>query len=382
MVRLRAACPPAIQVVVPEPVIWEWAQHAKVAAELSISEARRVDDCVVALARPQVPPVLELVARIERALPDDISVWRVEGEDALSALRAQVLQIEGAEQRGGIKTGAIDHLIAACVAEHLGTVSPPWEVVLVTGDKRLQSRVRTMERVRCARDRNELIAMVHKLTKEAEQIAQAQTLNMFSQLKESLLSSQVRIASPDGTIDVPRASTEVVRVTVDRVRDFRITDVFLAELQQGDVDRIGTAMFHAAAGLEFSEWTIEQTAVDDFEMTNGERWDSDGFVTAPIEFRMTPDRSITSARVSGEVAAVVEEELFSAAVSGIDDVYVPATDPRRDNVRVKDLWVNEVSTKSVIATLFPQLTSFQRDAIDEHIETTYWIKRDDIEEWD
>ena len=129
------------EVVVPEVVVWEWAEHAAHAIEQLLDQTARlpVDGAVYQpVAQPICPSKDDLIRAIESNLPPGVSIWRATPDQHADAVRAQVLQIGTAERKGGVKTGAADHLVAECVAAQLEDRRNAEAVVLASNDKRLR----------------------------------------------------------------------------------------------------------------------------------------------------------------------------------------------------------------------------------------------------
>jgi rRNA-processing protein FCF1 len=127
--------------VVPEVVIWEWAEHAAAAFDALRDQHKHfpVDPQLIGLpALPEPPSKKELVPIIERSLPAGVEVWKAAPQTWRDAVEAQVLQTGTGERKEGVKTGAADHLVLACVRETMHDRSNAEAVVLATGDKRLR----------------------------------------------------------------------------------------------------------------------------------------------------------------------------------------------------------------------------------------------------
>lgn len=129
------------EVVVPEVVVWEWAEHAAQAIEQLVDQTARlpVDAAVYEPAKQPIRPSKDdLIRAIESNLPPGVSIWRATPDQHADAVRAQVLQTGTAERKGGVKTGAADHLVAECLAAQLQERRNAEAVVLASNDKRLR----------------------------------------------------------------------------------------------------------------------------------------------------------------------------------------------------------------------------------------------------
>lgn len=130
-----------VEIVVPEVVIWEWAEHAVTTIEALVDEhlRLRVDRLLYAPpVMPEPPDKEALVASIRDSLPRGVRVWRPNSHESLDAVRAQVLQTGTGDRKKGVKTGAADHLVLACVSAQLGDRQSAEAVVLASGDKHLR----------------------------------------------------------------------------------------------------------------------------------------------------------------------------------------------------------------------------------------------------
>lgn len=172
LARLIKEAGDSADVVIPEVVVWEWAQHAY-ATYVAVEEAAkavRVDASI--LARPVVTPapsVEELAERIENSFPAQVRLWSPDGDVWRSALRDQVLQVGSGETKGDVKTGAADAVVLACV-EAESAVSED-VVLLVTNDKKLQKNALMFENVRCATGEKGLLAAMYSFTPATDDLA-------------------------------------------------------------------------------------------------------------------------------------------------------------------------------------------------------------------
>jgi hypothetical protein len=146
-------------VVIPEVVVWEWAQHAFDAlqeARVALDKASRDVDGRLCLTLPelQVPDVLQLVDTISSVLLEMPGVTILASDDASpsDAVQQQVLQIGLGIRKAGVKTGAADALVLSSVEV---LVESCIEVVLCSGDKLLAE---TTEKLDLADDQKVSVA--------------------------------------------------------------------------------------------------------------------------------------------------------------------------------------------------------------------------------
>jgi hypothetical protein len=149
-------------VVVPEVVVWEWAQHtheALTAAQREGTRARRASDPALGVAVPplDVPPVTEIAGRIRAhiAAVPSAAVATTDPEGAVDAIAQQVMQTgTGSRSKDGTKTGAPDALIVRTVEIELESAE---QVVVATGDQHLAEVVGELEEdVVIVRDQRDL----------------------------------------------------------------------------------------------------------------------------------------------------------------------------------------------------------------------------------
>jgi hypothetical protein len=137
-------------IIVPEVVIWEWAEHAVRSYQSLVDQAAdtKIDPLLVHVPPlPEVPDVQDLAETIIAELPNRYEVRRPSPAELLDAVRAQVQQVGAGERKNGTKTGAADDLIRATVKaefDHWDGLEP---IVLASADKNL-GKV-------CAADRGE-----------------------------------------------------------------------------------------------------------------------------------------------------------------------------------------------------------------------------------
>lgn len=130
-----------VEIIVPEVVVWEWAEHAVATLDALVEQHKRlrVDRSLYpAPSMPEPPAKEDLVTILSRALPKEITVWKPTHDEWRAAVRAQILQTGSGERKQGVKTGAADHLVMACVQEQLDERLEAEAIVLASRDKKLQ----------------------------------------------------------------------------------------------------------------------------------------------------------------------------------------------------------------------------------------------------
>jgi rRNA-processing protein FCF1 len=130
-----------VEIVVPEVVVWEWAEHTAATVDALVEQHERfpVDRSLYAPPPlPQAPTRTEFVSIVMGALPKEITLWKPSKDDWRAAVEAQVLQTGTGERKEGVKTGAADHVVMACVRSQMDERLDAEAIVLATGDKNLQ----------------------------------------------------------------------------------------------------------------------------------------------------------------------------------------------------------------------------------------------------
>lgn len=140
--QLRSIVGDNSSIVVPEVVVWEWAEHAhraQFALSLTVEQHRVDPEIISPITVPATPSIEELIAAITSALLDaGVEIWRPKPETWKDALRQQVLQVGSGEMKKDVKTGAADAVVLACAEEIQHVSEPP--VILLSSDSRLRGR--------------------------------------------------------------------------------------------------------------------------------------------------------------------------------------------------------------------------------------------------
>lgn len=170
--ELRTVVGRGVSIVVPEVVIWEWADHARsahVALEEAIKKHRVHGELVDRPIIVPAPSIEDLVRRIEASLPYDVTVWRPSEDAWRAAVRDQVLQVGSGEIKGNVKTGASDAIVFACV-EHESNHAEG-AVVVLTSDKLLRKNVTArFDNVRAASGTGALLQALNTFVPDTEDL--------------------------------------------------------------------------------------------------------------------------------------------------------------------------------------------------------------------
>lgn len=172
--KLLLVLGPGVEVVVPEVVIWEWAEHAfrLIEAVRNAHADCKVDSLLFSVpALPAVPEKAKLVQVIRSALQEEcgvndeaatVTIWQPPAEVFARSVKAQVLQTGASERKKGVKTGAADQLIVECVRSVLDGRQSTGSFLLASSDKGLiNACVREFEeRVVAPKGQNELLKHV------------------------------------------------------------------------------------------------------------------------------------------------------------------------------------------------------------------------------
>lgn len=325
----------AADIVIPEVVIWEWAEHAWAAHAALRTQLQefRVDPIVV--EKPtleQIASKADIVREIEAALPREVTVWRPSKDDLRDALKDQVLQLGNGERKQGVKTGAADSTVLACVRDQIGDRRNAEAVVLATNDDLLRQA--------CAeRFPNEvlLVAGTADLLKKLRTFEPAR--DELNEAVEESIKSQV--TDGDSPIATALATLEMgFRFSVDPVKSIEDTDhasvptkelvslgridiVELHDLLVTDphgVDRVGLADLRIFADLKITQLELRKVPGDD--ATWAVAFDGDvpgGYIDLQVEVRFDAHWEVVSVSPSGEALIHFDDEESEESDAHIDE---------------------------------------------------------------
>lgn len=175
-------------VVVPEVVVWEWAEHAHNALTVLRQHCRhashRVDPALgLPIAEPALPTVEELVQSISRLVESmDIDVRSTDPDSAVEAIRQQVLQVGHGSRTEGVKTGAADVLVLSAVEQAAEDV----RVVLCSRDRALAAMAESLPRVRAVQAERELWEMLLKVAPAMDDVASRVSAYLLKAIQKSI----------------------------------------------------------------------------------------------------------------------------------------------------------------------------------------------------
>jgi hypothetical protein len=192
----------SIEILVPEPVVWEWAEHlyrdvatARTPYVEALAAARaagvQVRDNPVS---DELADVESTVAALQKALDEIVGVRVLALSDypaaAMEGLRDQVLQLGAGRTKKDVKTGAADSTAFRLLASHWAKYGMV-DVVLVSGDRDARAHFRgsdvlTVESVWTLK--RSLMAMRHGSEIAKDQIAAAAKRDLPDFDEESLAS--------------------------------------------------------------------------------------------------------------------------------------------------------------------------------------------------
>lgn len=297
-----------VDFVIPEVVVWEWAEHAAAAADALVEERRRFPVSRALFAIPPMPDRVEtsdLVALVVAGLPPGFAVWSPSVTDWKDAVEAQVLQTGAGERREGVKTGAADHIVLGCVRDQLDNRNIAEAVVLATSDrhlKRVCQRLLGDELLFASNDR-ELLARLIEFRPAAEDLSEAveeqlsDRIRWGSDIQEALTTLSMGFNLVGSTAKTP--TTERLRAGIRTVDIVELHDLEVGEFAAGE--RVGTAQVRIFGEVDLEELTLDRVGTDDVEWISTWSGRIDGaMIDIPLTVTFDRDWSITSSIAAGE----------------------------------------------------------------------------------
>lgn len=235
-------------IVIPEVVIWEWAEHAR-DAQQSLAEVlrqHRVDQQLVgSLPAPEVPDIEELVTRIESALRGRAQVWAPAAEVWRDALRQQVLQVGTGERKTAVKTGAADAIVLACVEDQLETAEGA--VVLLSKDDKLRAAcLRTCPDALVANGVGQLLPQLNTFEPAEDNLALRAAEDLPVLLNEAIADYGEAMPFDDLGVELQSGALRFGPDTSPRLSTVRLSNIDIVEVHDFSIARDATNRYGLA----------------------------------------------------------------------------------------------------------------------------------------
>lgn len=257
--QLRSIIGERSSIVVPEVVVWEWAEHAyraQVALTIAV-EQHRVDRSVMPPAMvPPTPPISEVIASITSVLlSSGAEIWAPSPDDWRDAVRQQVLQVGAGEVKKDVKTGAADGVVLACAKDLASRSEPP--VVLLSSDSRLRSQAtREIGDLLVASGTRDILIQLNSFEPASEdlEVRAAEVLpDLFNQ----------RIAQGEPTLAFDEFGVDLYGNEGRTASDFGIkpqsidfTEVDIVEFHNFEIARVGDSRFGLGEMRMFGQFEL------------------------------------------------------------------------------------------------------------------------------
>jgi len=299
-------------IVIPEVVVWEWAEHALSAHVALEEEIRRYRVDAGVLTRPRIdaaPSIQELVERIEAALPQDVRIWRPEEMVWRTAVRDQVLQIGSGEAKSGIKTGASDAIVLACVEHESDRADSA--VVLVTNDKQLRKNARR-ENIRFASGAGGLLSVLRTFVPATDDLALRLSEDLPGFLNDRVGDDGEALSFRNHGVAVYIDGDYFGRTREDKLSSLFITQVDIAEVDdlrveaEGD-ERLGLAELRVFGTIFGDVLTYREVSPGEVGATRETVDFSSLFVDVTIEVRWDHNWRIQNVVATGVAVLVYAE---------------------------------------------------------------------------
>ena len=308
-------------VVLPEVVVWEWAEHAHRLAEDVNSKVRKVSRELGPLAHDTLLPNpmkvdIDEVVRMYLEYIDSVPgvvIWEIESLDTWKgAVRDQVLVRGTAERKKDVKTGAADTVVATVVADlidHFETV------VVWTSDKRLTTRCRDVG-AEVVAQYSEILRLL-LLTMPASEVLRAKSEEALEQsVRQDLAEGLLVFLTYEGCnlTNMPAAEwRDPVQVDVE-IEDVYGISLELEEAFHGDSDDqvVVVANVAGSARVSLLSWYVDHngdlvsdpdTFEADFEVPIVGEWSHAKSVEGVAEAQIALDQALSHAEFDYEPSA-------------------------------------------------------------------------------
>jgi hypothetical protein len=324
-------------VVVPEVVIWEWAEHAASAHTTLQSQLQEFRVDAGLYERPALAdqlPTQSLVERIRGLLPTSVRVWSPPDAVWRQAIMDQVLQIGSGERKEGVKTGAADSVVLACVKEQVDGRRNAEPVLLATNDTRLKANCARLlgEEVLLAESTVALLERLNafepaeqELYEETEEVLRRLVTDTNSEIGSALETFDMgfRIQVSEAAPERPNRDARFgVLARLGRVDIVELHDLRVAS--QADDGRVGLADVRVFAEIHLTELELRSTSAGTSEwVTTFDGPITDGFVDLTVTVAWDRRWRVKSVLPTGAAVIVLDSSDYDDS----DDVPPFHADP-------------------------------------------------------
>lgn len=306
------------EVVIPEVVIWEWAEHVAAAYTTLQSQLQEFIVDPELYTRPLLADqekTESLVARIKGLLPSSVEVWSPPDSIWRQSVLDQVLQVGTGERKQGVKTGAADSIVFACVQEQVDHRRNTEVVVLATNDGRLieSCKRRFGKEVLIAKGTVALLEQLNafvpaedELFEETEEALTAAVKDGSSVIGAVLESFDTgfrihNIDSVDRKPDTPfRDLARLGRIDIVELHDLRVAS-------KDGAERVGLADVRIFASIHMTELQLQLTSTGSTEwVTTYDGELTHGFVDLTVAVAWDKDWKVQSMSPTGPAVIVLD----------------------------------------------------------------------------
>ncbi|WP_345799798.1 hypothetical protein AAIB33_09880 [Microbacterium sp. AZCO] len=303
-------------IIVPEVVVWEWAEHAfraQVTLNLTV-EQHRVDPKVMPGATVSAPPpISEVVTIIQSILVESgVEIWTPSPEHWRDAVRQQVLQVGTGEMKKEVKTGAADGVVLACASEFAYRSEPP--VVLLSSDSRLRGQAtKAIEDLLVANGTRDVLKQLNSFEPAPEDLEVRASEVLPGLLNERIAEGEPALAFDEFGVDLHgiggRAGSDF-GIQPERI-DFRRVD--LVEFHHFEIASAGNARFGLGEMRMFGEFELaflerRETSSGDFEIVGDVVGPfAGGYVDVTVAIRWDISWQFEDINATGVAIAVLDD---------------------------------------------------------------------------
>jgi hypothetical protein len=271
--QLRSIIGQRSSIVVPEVVVWEWAEHAyraRVALTIAVDQ-HRVDRSIMPPAIvPPAPAISEVIATITSVLVSaGVEIWAPSPDVWRDAVRQQVLQVGAGEVKKDVKTGAADGVVLSCAKDLAYRSEPP--VVLLSSDSRLRAQAaREVEDLLVANGTRDILTQLNSFEPASEdlelraaevlpelfnqRIAEGEPALAFDEFGVDLYGNEGRTASD---FEIKPQSIDFTEVDIVEFHNFEIAQVGDSRFGLGEMRMFGRFQLAFLERRESSAGTFE-----------------------------------------------------------------------------------------------------------------------------